>query len=349
MVTEEKLAYIAGLLDGDGYVSIMKSNLPDPWQPYYQAKIGVAQLWPGEALRLIRDTFGGEIAGPIRRDGGRPIARWEIWNVRAASIVSRLLPHLRVKRRQASLLIEAQKLLFRKPPAEGRKTRVEEMRVAIMNLNRGLTEFEPGGEQCSPHVATALSAHPEENAGPILPYLAGIMDSDGNFKIERRKNVKGMLNPHYRIAIRASQVAPSPAVELFAATFGGNVKVRGSGGSEHRPLAHWSLYDRSAEPVIAALLPYLVIKAPEARLLLRLRELKAKRKEGITEWVHKTRWQRPVRMRKRCYSADQVREFDRLYLTLRALHAGVPPLHLRGFRAPTHGALTGEEQALLAS
>lgn len=175
-----------------------------------------------------------------------------------------------------------------------------------------------------------------------------MMDSDGNFKMER-KRVRGMLNPHYRIAIRASQVYPSPAIELFAGTFGGNVNVRNSGGAGHRPLAHWALYDRSAEPAIAALLPYLVIKAPEARLLLRLRELKAAPKEGLTEWVHANRWHEAVRMWKRCYSEAQVRAFDRLYLTLRALHAGVAPLDLPGFPEPRRGRLSKEERALLAS
>lgn len=173
------------------------------------------------------------------------------------------------------------------------------------------------------------------------------MDSDGNLKIERKTGLKGMLNPHYRIAIRASQVAPSPAVELLAQTFGGSVRVRKSGGAGERPLAHWTLYDRSAEPVIAALLPYLVTKAPEAALLLRLRALKSRPKEGLTVHVHRTRGPHPHPMPKRCYTAEQVREFERCYLTLRALHAGVPPFHLPGFPVPRRGRLTAEELALL--
>ena len=113
-----------------------------------------------------------------------------------------------------------------------------------------------------------------------------------------------MINPHYRIKIGAGQVAPSPAIELLAETFGGTIRVRGDGRKGHRPLARWSLFDKSAVPALEALLPYLVIKAPQARLLLQLRELKAKGKLATTEWVHRTRWQRPIKMRKRCYSPE---------------------------------------------
>ncbi|MFQ5947179.1 MAG: hypothetical protein ACE5NC_13175 [Anaerolineae bacterium] len=158
----------------------------------------------------------------------------------------------------------------------------------------------------------------------VLAYLAGVMDSDGYFKIEKRR-VKGMINPHYRIKIGAGQVAPSPAIDLLAKTFGGKVRVRDYGGQGHRPLARWSLFDKSAVPVLEALLPYLVIKAPQARLLLQLRELKAKGKLGTTEWVHPTRWQRPIKMRKRCYSEAQIRQFNRLYRIVKALHADSPP------------------------
>ncbi len=82
---------------------------------------------------------------------------------------------------------------------------------------------------------------------------------------------------------------------------------------------------KSAVPALEALLPHLVIKAPQARLLLQLRELKARGKLGMTEWVHRTRWQRPIKMRKRCYTAEQVREFDRLYRTGKVLHGDSPP------------------------
>lgn len=173
----------------------------------------------------------------------------------------------------------------------------------------------------------------------LLSYLAGIMDSDGYFKIERRK-VRGMLNPYYRIAMGVSQVAPSPAIELLARTFGGNVKLREAKRDTQRPLYTWRIYDRMAVPALEALLPFLVNKAPEARILLRVRELKAQGKLGLTEWVHANRWRPHVKMRKRCYTPEQVAELDTLYQTLKALHAGRTPFTLPSQTRARDGSLS---------
>src|SRR3989475_9248987 len=157
----------------------------------------------------------------------------------------------------------------------------------------------------------------------LLSYLAGIIDSDGNLRIEKRR-VKGMIGPHYRINIRCGQVLPSRAVELLAATFGGRVGLSKSRRPNQRDLATWSLHDKMAEPAIRALLPYLVVKKTEALHLLQLRRLKAEGKQGVTEWVHANRWRDSVRMRKRCYTTSQVAAFERIRQAVLALHSSVP-------------------------
>src|SRR2546428_12257795 len=157
----------------------------------------------------------------------------------------------------------------------------------------------------------------------LLSYLAGIIDSDGNLRIEKRR-VKGMIGPHYRINIRCGQVLPSRAVELLAATFGGRVGLSKSRRPNQRDLATWSLHDKMAEPAIRALLPYLVAQKTEALHLLQLRRLKAEGKEGVTEWVHANRWRNSVRMRKRCYTTAQVAAFERIRQAVQALHSSVP-------------------------
>ena len=155
----------------------------------------------------------------------------------------------------------------------------------------------------------------------VHAYLAGIMDSDGSFRIERRR-VRDMLHPHYRLNLRCAQVAPSRAIDLLAETFGGNVGFRVDGRPNTRRLATWSLHDKSAVPALKSLLPHLVVKKTEARFLLELRRLKEEGKKGTTEWVHSNRWHDRVTMRKRCYTDDQVIAFERIHRAVQCLHSG---------------------------
>lgn len=152
-----------------------------------------------------------------------------------------------------------------------------------------------------------------------LAYLAGIMDSDGNFRIIRQR-VPEMRWPHYRINIRCAQVKPSPAIGLLSLTFDGQVTTMKSQRPTCRDLASWNLHDRAASSAIEALLPYLRVKWVDACLLLQLRDLKSRGKDDLTIWEHRTRWQQVIKMRKRSYSANQVAEFERIRRALLSHH-----------------------------
>src|SRR2546422_11276988 len=51
----------------------------------------------------------------------------------------------------------------------------------------------------------------------LLSYLAGIIESDGNLRIEKRR-VKGVIVPHHRINILNGQVLPSRSEGLLVPT-----------------------------------------------------------------------------------------------------------------------------------
>ncbi len=202
---------------------------------------------------------------------------------------------------------------------------MESVRRALSSLHTG-SPLPDGLLPASPMMRGYVQLGPRElgwSRDELLAYLAGVIDSDGNLRIQRR-HVKGMIGPHYRINIRCGQVVPSAAVQLLATRFGGSMISKKSTFPNHRELVTWSVYDESASRAVEALLPHLRVKETEARLLLVLRGLKARGKEGFTVWSHRTRWQRPLRMRKRCYTPDQNTQFERIRLALQALHARLP-------------------------
>ena len=331
-------AYLAGLIDGDGYLKIPKSQKNG--RAFYSIQVGIQQLWPGEAVRLFAEAFGGRVMKPMAWPGHRLIARCEVHTGKAEAALQSLLPYLLVKREQALLLVDLRSI--QESPKRGSVTYsfphrcgfpvivsrrcfspeqledMESVRAELIAIHEGREgPRRSRGVRVMPLEDALARWRPEET----LAYLAGVMDSDGNFGVVK-KRVPRMLWPHYRINIRAAQVAPSPAIELLAKTFGGNVTIRRARRPNHRDLVGWGLHDGRAAAAIKALYPYLVVKKHEAELLLELLQLKAQGKKGLTEWVHPNRWHPAVTMRKRCYTKEQVAEFERIHRTVQALHSG---------------------------
>lgn len=102
----EVLAYSAGVIDSDGSIGIRRSTYAkrvrgDAHNPIYSARVCAKQVEP-DAVTLMKHTFGGTLMlqGPsVTR--GKPLHYWEIHSRQAAVMLRLLLPHLRIKRRQA--------------------------------------------------------------------------------------------------------------------------------------------------------------------------------------------------------------------------------------------------------
>ena len=103
------LAYLAGVLDSDGSFSIAV----DTWRvrnlggnPSFQEIIAIGQC-DQQALDLAYELFGGgrrsqKPRGPNRRT----MFYWQVTNKKAIAVVRALLPFLRIKRRQAEVLLK---------------------------------------------------------------------------------------------------------------------------------------------------------------------------------------------------------------------------------------------------
>lgn len=103
------LAYLAGVMDADGCLTILKhkTNSKYPDCVTYSECVSVGQT-SNEAVTLLQELFGGTINLRTRREGeGRwkPMYYWVVNCKIAAECVTALRPYLRVKARQADLLL----------------------------------------------------------------------------------------------------------------------------------------------------------------------------------------------------------------------------------------------------
>jgi excisionase family DNA binding protein len=90
------LAYLAGVLDSDGYIGIGKKKA-GKWAANYQARVQVKQVTP-EAVDLFHETFGGHrYHSRAATSGARPLWVWGVHSRACRPVLESLLPYLRIK------------------------------------------------------------------------------------------------------------------------------------------------------------------------------------------------------------------------------------------------------------
>lgn len=151
------LAYLAGIIDGEGCIRIAKLS-GKHYSPYAPC-VNCGMTNPA-AIELLHATFGGSIrwAWPSGKNASpcKPLRYWYLNGTESVARALRLLyPHLRVKKAQATLLLD---FCFNKQ--DGRKGGItqdehrwrEELYLKVKKLNhRGVaatTEFSDPEKGC---------------------------------------------------------------------------------------------------------------------------------------------------------------------------------------------------------
>ena len=120
MVSETDIAYLAGLVDGEGYIGIKRTSHKNRVSPAYHARIQVRMV-DEPAIAFLADTLGGtyhyERPHAAR---GRPLYCFQASDAKAEYILRSLRPYLRVKARNADTALE-----FRALQSESRKHRTK--------------------------------------------------------------------------------------------------------------------------------------------------------------------------------------------------------------------------------
>lgn len=109
---ETDLSYIAGIMDSDGYIGIVKQseirrkkNVTRCFRPV----VTVTQA-QSQAIAFLKETFGGHcgISKQSKNSHGwRELYRWNICNRKdVKAFLEAILPYLRIKKEQAEMVIE---------------------------------------------------------------------------------------------------------------------------------------------------------------------------------------------------------------------------------------------------
>jgi len=116
----ETLAYLAGAMDADGFFSIRHHTIRG--STTYSESIGLGQV-SDIVPNMLCNAFGGTVRQRQRDPKWKPFFYWVASNKNAAAATKILLPHLRLKRRQAELICEL-RVSKELPSTERRAVRV---------------------------------------------------------------------------------------------------------------------------------------------------------------------------------------------------------------------------------
>lgn len=108
-------AYLAGVIDSDGYITIKRLSYnirvaKDSTNATYSEMVGIKQT-SNEAIVLINELFGGHLGiEKPNTPNGKPLYRCQLTNKKAVEFIKCIYPYLRIKKKQAEILLRLREL-----------------------------------------------------------------------------------------------------------------------------------------------------------------------------------------------------------------------------------------------
>lgn len=108
-MNELELAWMAGFIDGEGCLTVQRTKHAYDQFAYFQPVVTVAQIHR-HPLEDFARVFGRAVHSQTKGNG-RAYYYWTVYGTRAKEVLTALRPYLRVKQRQADLLLELMSIM----------------------------------------------------------------------------------------------------------------------------------------------------------------------------------------------------------------------------------------------
>ncbi len=269
MKEEEEMAYIAGLIDGDGSICFVKNKSRGSivYHPVIQLHNSIKEM-----PSYLHNIFGGTLAvDKPKKEHYKPVHKWMMQGyVGCLNVLEKVSQYLITKKKPALKLLT---FLRTQVPKEGKFFRydqevqeVESIYLSLKMLTRNrkseISLIDKKNKKCK-----------EDDY--FWPYLAGLMDTDGSFSIMRttrkpsaeNRQVKDYVS--YRPCIQLTMITGENLNHIISNTLCGNVNVI-TAKSALKGIAY-KFNVRSKSDVIEIcnkLLPYVRFKKKQLEILI---------------------------------------------------------------------------------
>lgn len=261
----KKIAYTAGYLDGDGCfyagINIQKHGSITA----YELSIQVVSV-KIESLNFFKETFGGFIRKKPDKPDHKVAHCWTIKGFSSTEVAISVKEFLTDKKIQCEFFIElAKTIMFN----NFKKIDVNIIRHRD-NLITKIREEKHMNDFVTQELIEAIKSI--EHISPIdtdFTYLAGLIDSEGCFRIKKWKP-KDKPNYVYAINLEIGNTR-MPIFEYLTSRFGGNIGFI-KAKENKRASALWSISAFALSQIIKRILPYLIVKKPVAEKIIEFYE-----------------------------------------------------------------------------
>jgi len=116
------LAYIAGIIDGEGFITIRCDRKANDKHSLYVG-VGNTERW---LLEWLRANFGGKLVTSHKPEGYKDFFQWAIVSRSAGNFLELVLPYLRLKKGQAELALQFQEKKYNEATGKRRGSRTSD-------------------------------------------------------------------------------------------------------------------------------------------------------------------------------------------------------------------------------
>lgn len=262
MAQKENLAYIGGLMDGDGSFTVARRTNKKGVNLLYYPLVQFGSL-SKESVQLMKDMFNGSIhlqKSHSKKDGSlrRDFYRWRIEKCsKCLPFLEMVIPYLEIKKERAEFLRD---FIVKNPFKRGSNALTSHVlesrhsdyiRMNVFNDERTLER------------SIVRQSKKITQDSLFWAYLAGLLDSDGSFSIKKERSGR------YSAQILLTQTDIRGINKIRKNTPFGTVFLVNAKSAKLGACYRFGIYSREEiSSLIPYILPYLRTKKEQAHILL---------------------------------------------------------------------------------
>ena len=275
-------AYLAGFIDGDGTITIVNRG-----KSCKQFRPQIIVYNCNDVVVSFFEKYCGKAKIRLKKTGKckehinwRPVYEIIYTNQKAINIINHILPYLNIKKRQARLLLRYNKLDKKYSPVFKRwNPDIAKYIISIkLKLKKECNQLNSRGNK---HKIVRRSLYKNEYLkNELFSYLAGFLDADGSFAI---------CGKNFVPKINATNTCDIP-IKILYNKYGGSLYIQNKKNRRWLDTNVVDITQRKAFRLIKDVLPFLIVKKQQAKILLAMIKLRNFfGKQGAAK-----RWNRPL-------------------------------------------------------